>query len=237
MAISTCYNAATVGNIASYAVIATSLAGHQCRQWPEPHLKPYVMQQTKASSYGGAYLNIPVLNISMQPFRLIFLFYMVITQAANAQYADIKKFERLITTSISFNEPKTDTAFATAFAVAYRYRKALQKVDSVYVLAHQVGIKPVVSRQDYAHLLQKANSNHINWASKAAIINLPSVTFILPVFVKSAASNSAHLQVPISIFWNHIWLPLYAGNPWPPPGLVLLPPQLMLLKQTNHSPF
>ncbi|HMP93720.1 MAG TPA: hypothetical protein PKD90_12650 [Phnomibacter sp.] len=122
---------------------------------------------------------------------------------------------------------KVDTSYASAFGIGLQYNKSIGKIDSVYLLCHPSHDCPASSKHNLSYLLRVANTSSINWRQQAKMVMSNKVTFILPVFVKEVHANPNNLTIPISMFWQNIWMPLYENESWPKPGLILLPPQTM----------
>ena len=146
--------------------------------------------------------------------------------SGNAQQATSSEFAPLLR-YITIAEPINDTSFTTALGIALRYNKTNNQVDSVYLPCPPGHPCSSLSTRMIASMQKIANTSQIDWKKQARPFAIRKVTFLLPVFVKVTGANAHDFSVATRIFWNHIWMPLYAGNPWPPHGLVLLTPQFL----------
>ena len=156
--------------------------------------------------------------------------------SANAQVNYASIFDRLLIT-VNVGPFKVDTSYATAFGIGLQYNKSIGKIDSVYFLCNPSYDCPTTSKHRLQYILRVANTSNINWHQQAKMVMLKKVTFILPVFVKEVHANPNNLTIPISIFWQNIWTPLYENEAWPKPGLILLPPQTMYIKSATICEF
>ena len=159
----------------------------------------------------------------------IILSFMVCNNLAQAQIATSSEFAPLLRT-IYFGPLVADTSFTTAFGMAIRFNKANNQVDSLYLLCPPGYPCDSLSTQITIALQKTANTSNIDWKQQARPFAIKKVTFVLPVLVRAIGANPNDFSAATSIFWNHIWMPLYVNKPWPPPGLVLLAPEFLFCK-------